>query len=57
MDDPASGVLAPDREFADVIRAHRPEHPVLAHLHDRMAGLEADSITSYDRMHHRHNRS
>lgn len=36
-----------------------PKHPALRRLHDKLntsTGVEA-VITSYDRMHHRHNRS
>lgn len=39
------------------LTASRPEHPALARLHDRLVGTSSErEITSYDRMHHRHNR-
>ena len=39
------------------LTASRPEHPALGRLHDRLVGVSAErEITSYDRMHHRHNR-
>jgi hypothetical protein len=39
------------------LTASRPEHPALGRLHDRLIGDSPDrEITSYDRMHHRHNR-
>lgn len=38
--------------------ARRPQHPALARLHDQLVdGRSLGEITSYDRMHHRHNRS
>lgn len=40
------------------MEARRPQHPALARLHDQLiAGEKRGEITSYDRMHHRHNRS
>jgi hypothetical protein len=39
------------------LTASRPEHPALGRLHDRLVGTSSErEITSYDRMHHRHNR-
>lgn len=39
------------------LTASRPEHPALGRLHDRLIGASSErEITSYDRMHHRHNR-
>lgn len=43
--------------LAEELREHLPEHPALARLHQRMVNSEGQQITSYDRMHHRHNRS
>ena len=40
------------------LAALRPEHPALARAHDSVTGRNGhDEITSYDRLHHRHNRS
>jgi hypothetical protein len=39
------------------LTASKPEHPALGRLHDRLTGESSEhEITSYDRMHHRHNR-
>ena len=39
------------------LMASRPLHPALGRLHDRLVGASSQrEITSYDRMHHRHNR-
>ena len=39
------------------LTASKPEHPALGRLHDRLTGASSElEITSYDRMHHRHNR-
>ena len=40
-----------------LLTARRPIHPALARAHDRVTQAEPSEITSYDRMHHRHNRS
>lgn len=40
-----------------LLQARRPVHPALARAHDRVTQAEPAEITSYDRMHHRHNRS
>jgi hypothetical protein len=49
-----------DSEVVDVLaelKASRPMHPALGRLHDRLVGASHErEITSYDRMHHRHNR-
>ena len=51
---------AEDHAEVDVLTeltASRPEHPALGRLHDRLIGSSPErEITSYDRMHHRHNR-
>lgn len=58
----ANGITAPqltDEQIAGVLTNVAPKHPALRRLHDKLnttAGAEA-AITSYDRMHHRHNRS
>lgn len=49
--------VATQGDLAEELREHRPEHPALARLHQRMVDSEDQQITSYDRMHHRHNRS
>lgn len=49
--------VATQGDLAEELREHRPEHPALARLHQRMVNSEDQQITSYDRMHHRHNRS
>ena len=44
--------------LAVLLTAFRPEHPALARAHDSVTGRNGhDEITSYDRLHHRHNRS
>ena len=58
MTDTVSEVTSPAAEelVAEVL-ASRPEHPALARLHDSLLQTDSDrEITSYDRMHHRHNR-
>jgi hypothetical protein len=48
---------ASDVDILEELRASRPEHPALERLHDRLVGVKSErEITSYDRMHHRHNR-
>lgn len=45
-------------DVAAELTASRPGHPALGRLHDELVGgAPADEITSYDRLHHRHNRS
>ena len=56
--EPVEGVAQED--IADMLEARRQEHPVLARLRERLTEGRARPetvITSYDRMHHRHNRS
>ena len=48
------------QELKQLLREDRPQHPALARVHDQIVAIgerETGSITSYDRMHHRHNRS
>lgn len=58
--EPTSIPAAPDAEkVQDLLEEVKPEHPALRRLADRRdegRSVEA-SITSYDRMHHRHSRS
>ncbi len=47
-----------DEQLVQVLTNVAPEHPALARVHQKLnksCGAEA-AITSYDRMHHRHNR-
>jgi hypothetical protein len=46
-------------QITEVLRSVAPKHPALRRLHERLnTSLGAEAvITSYDRMHHRHNRS
>jgi hypothetical protein len=50
-----------DEQIAAVLTNVAPKHPALRRLHQKLnesTGLRAEaSISSYDRMHHRHNRS
>jgi hypothetical protein len=47
----------PELDIIDELKSSRPAHPALARLHDRLVGATPErEITSYDRMHHRHNR-
>lgn len=47
-----------DADLRAKVVVRRPQHPALARLHDQIAGgAKPGEITSYDRMHHRHNRS
>jgi hypothetical protein len=57
MDNIDSDTVAPPDDLAEALRDHRPRHPALSRLHDQAIGAEVEQITSYDRMHHRHNRS
>jgi hypothetical protein len=57
MDAETATPVATQEGLVDELRDHRPEHPALARLHQRMINSEDQQITSYDRMHHRHNRS
>ncbi|HEV2891153.1 MAG TPA: YhhA family cyclophane-containing RiPP [Frankiaceae bacterium] len=44
--------------IAEELTASRPAHAALSRLHDDLVGgAPAEEITSYDRLHHRHNRS
>jgi hypothetical protein len=58
---PQAGEKSPEPDqgaLGDAIAAMRPEHPALARAHDQLRGQdESTEITSYDRLHHRHNRS
>jgi hypothetical protein len=50
-------VEEPEVDILEELKASRPLHPALGRLHDRLVGVaSAREITSYDRMHHRHNR-
>lgn len=44
-------------DLVEELRTQRPVHPALGRVHDRLVNAEELVITSYDRMHHRHNRS
>ena len=59
MDDAdARTALAEPGEDSVSLTGSRPTHPALARAHDAVTGRSDHSeITSYDRMHHRHNRS
>lgn len=59
IDDDTEVSPTDDLDVLEVLRDLTPEHPALARLRgDLIAGSTADqTITSYDRMHHRHNRS
>lgn len=57
MDADSGTFFAQEPNLADELREHRPDHPVLARVHQRLVDVEDQQITSYDRMHHRHNRS
>jgi hypothetical protein len=47
----------PEVDILEELKASRPLHPALGRLHDRLVGVASErEITSYDRMHHRHNR-
>lgn len=57
MDANSTGFPAQEASLADELREHRPDHPVLVRVHRQLIDAEDQQITSYDRMHHRHNRS
>jgi hypothetical protein len=57
MDADTSTSLVEQGDLVDELREHRPDHPALARLRQRMVNSEEQQITSYNRMHHRHNRS
>lgn len=57
MDADSTGFPAQEASLADELREHRPDHPVLVRVHHQLIDAEDQQITSYDRMHHRHNRS
>lgn len=45
-------------ESAQIIKSVAPKHPALSRLHaDLKSQAGTSTITAYDRMHHRHNRS
>lgn len=45
-------------DLAQVLKVVNPKHPALSRLHTELKAVSGTSvITSYDRMHHRHNRS
>ena len=47
-----------DEQVVQVWTNVAPQHPALSRVHEKLnksSGVEA-AITSYDRMHHRHNR-
>lgn len=45
-------------ESAQIIKSVKPKHPALKRLHTELQNAGGTStITAYDRMHHRHNRS
>lgn len=45
-------------ESAEIIKSVAPKHPALSRLHAELKNTSGTAaITSYDRMHHRHNRS
>ena len=48
-----------DNQISDVLKNVAPEHPALRRVHEKLndsEGAEA-TISSYDRMHHRHSRA
>lgn len=51
-----SSFVTEDNPLSD-LRGESPAHPALRRLHERITNAESQQITSYDRMHHRHNRS
>ena len=57
MDADSATPLVQHDSLVDELREHRPEHPALARVHHRLINSEDQQITSYNRMHHRHNRS
>jgi hypothetical protein len=57
MDSEVATSVATQADLVEELRERQPEHPALARLHQRMVNSEDQQITSYDRMHHRHNRS
>lgn len=45
-------------DSAQIVKKLSPKHPALSRLHAELKNESGTSaITSYDRMHHRHNRS
>lgn len=57
MDSVSNGELTA-LESAQIIKSVAPKHPALNRLHAELKNASGTSaITSYDRMHHRHNRS
>ena len=57
MDGATSDSVMLQEDLVEDLRAQRPAHPALSRVHDRLVGAQSMPITSYDRMHHRHNRS
>lgn len=50
---------ATSSEFSQIIKSLSPKHPALNRVRAKLLAVEKIEtvITSYDRMHHRHNRS
>ncbi|WP_016869186.1 MULTISPECIES: YhhA family cyclophane-containing RiPP [Fischerella] len=50
---------ATSSEFSQIIKSLNPKHPALNRVRAKLLAVEKieTAITSYDRMHHRHNRS
>jgi len=50
---------ASEEQVMEALREHPQMHPALARLRENLVGDGSSSqvITSYDRLHHRHNRS
>jgi len=55
--DDSTRALQEEREAGLQADLRRSEHPVLQRAAQRAQGRSEREITSYDRMHHRHNRS
>ena len=54
----ASKQILNTSESAQIIKSVNPKHPALSRLQAELKNAGGTStITSYDRMHHRHNRS
>jgi hypothetical protein len=54
----SEGPVGDAENLREAIVVRRPAHPALARLYDAaVADGDPREITSYDRMHHRHNRS
>ena len=50
---------ATSSEFSQILKTLKPKHPALNRVRAKLVASEKieTAITSYDRMHHRHNRS